>query len=310
MFTKLKPYITLIMLTVTLIGCSDIQSVKTDAYYTFQDDRGLTVTLAKAPERVVALVGSYGEMWLMAGGTLAGVTDDALSERKLELDDSVRMVGKAMSPNLEEVLAANPDFLILSDKIKAGEKIAESLQDTGVAVAYFREESYTDFMRIFGIFTDITKRNDLFTRFAAPVDEAVKAVIDALPLQDERPTVLLMQSMTSKVSALKNDCITGIILDDLGAVNIANEKPSLMNDLSMEVIMEAEPDFIFVVPMGDEVAAKATLDSTLTSNPAWGTLKAVKDGNFHILPKDLFQYKPNARWGESYEYLEKLLYAR
>jgi iron complex transport system substrate-binding protein len=34
----------------------------------------------------------------------------------------------------------------------------------------------------------------------------------------------------------------------------------------------------------------------------------VKSGNFAILPKDLFHYKPNAKWGESYAYLAKLLY--
>ena len=39
-------------------------------------------------------------------------------------------------------------------------------------------------------------------------------------------------------------------------------------------------------------------------------LSAVKGGRCHYLPKELFQYKPNARWAEAYEYLIDLLYEK
>jgi len=34
----------------------------------------------------------------------------------------------------------------------------------------------------------------------------------------------------------------------------------------------------------------------------------VKEGRYIVLPKDLFHYKPNNRWGESYQYLGEILY--
>ena len=37
-------------------------------------------------------------------------------------------------------------------------------------------------------------------------------------------------------------------------------------------------------------------------------LTAVKQDRLILLPKELFHYKPNARWGESYAYLAKILY--
>lgn len=52
----------------------------------------------------------------------------------------------------------------------------------------------------------------------------------------------------------------------------------------------------------------ASLDELLLSNPAWASLTAVQEGHFHLLPKDLFHLKPNARWGESYEILADYLY--
>ena len=47
---------------------------------------------------------------------------------------------------------------------------------------------------------------------------------------------------------------------------------------------------------------------SLLADPVWSTLSAVRGGRVYQLPKDLFQYKPNARWDEAYAYLSSLLY--
>ena len=60
--------------------------------------------------------------------------------------------------------------------------------------------------------------------------------------------------------------------------------------------------------MGDEAEALAYLEANFESNPAWAGLTAVKNDRVEVLPKELFHYKPNARWGESYAYLAKILY--
>ncbi|GBF71417.1 hypothetical protein LAWASA_4174 [Lawsonibacter asaccharolyticus] len=51
-----------------------------------------------------------------------------------------------------------------------------------------------------------------------------------------------------------------------------------------------------------------SLTELFHSDPAWESLAAVKEGRVHILDKALFHYKPNARWGESYEVLADILY--
>ena len=40
----------------------------------------------------------------------------------------------------------------------------------------------------------------------------------------------------------------------------------------------------------------------------WRDLEAVKNGRCTYLSKDLFHYKPNARWAEAYRVLAGLLY--
>ena len=80
----------------------------------------------------------------------------------------------------------------------------------------------------------------------------------------------------------------------------------MLDGLSLEEILKEEPDYIFIATMGDEAAAKSYMDGVL-AQPAWQALSAVRNGNCRYLPKDLFQYKPNARWGEAYQYLSDVL---
>ena len=58
----------------------------------------------------------------------------------------------------------------------------------------------------------------------------------------------------------------------------------------------------------DTQKALDALAAGIQANPAWNSLSAVQNGRYVVLPSDLFHYKPNARWGESYEYLAKILY--
>ena len=69
----------------------------------FTDSLGSTITLEEAPQRVAALIGSYAETWVLAGGedTLAAVTQDAYDERGLELGEDVTNVGSNQTPELE-----------------------------------------------------------------------------------------------------------------------------------------------------------------------------------------------------------------
>ena len=60
--------------------------------------------------------------------------------------------------------------------------------------------------------------------------------------------------------------------------------------------------------MGEEQAALAALENGIMANPAWAGLTAVQQDKCYVLPKDLFHYKPNARWAESYAYMAKILY--
>ena len=80
----------------------------------------------------------------------------------------------------------------------------------------------------------------------------------------------------------------------------------LMPFSGFEEILIQDPHYIFISTMGDEQSARNNMNSILKKEE-WQTLSAVKNGNVYFLPKELFQFKPNARWAEAYEYLAEIL---
>ena len=270
------------------------------------DDRGAAIPAA-APQRVVSLYGSYAEAWAQAGGTLVGATEDAVSERGMDLG-TAQIIGTTKAPNFERILALDPDLVILSLDIAAQVSAAEVLEAAGVPCAAFRVDTWQDYARMMDVFTALTGRRDLYEAIIPPMQAAIGETIASAQAQNA-PTVLLLRAYSTGVKAKADDNLAGAMLEDLGCVNIAARQPSLLEELTLEAIVVEDPDCIFISVMGgDEEAALAVVEETLGQNPAWQGLTAVQEGRVYVLPRDLFHYKPNARWAESYAFLYELLF--
>lgn len=275
---------------------------------TFTDSMGNTVELERPPKRVAALLGSYAETWLLAGGEVVAVTQDAYDERGLELPEDTVNLGANQQPDLEALFAAEPDLVLLTPDLDGQMALRDSLEAAKIPAAWFKVETFDDYLTMLKICTDLTGRSDLYQKNGLDIQRDIDAAIASVP-EGEAPTVLLLRAYSSGVRAKNSDNIAGAILKDLGAANIADSDSGLLEDLQMESILAADPEFIFVTTMGaSQEAALKSLDELLHSDPAWQTLTAVKEGRVEVLPKDLFHYKPNARWGESYQMLAGLMY--
>lgn len=269
---------------------------------TLTDADGRTLSFDGQPQRVVALLGSFGEAWLDAGGTLVGITEDARSERGLDLGEDVAIVGSVKSPNLEVILSLEPDFAILSADLSAHRQAALSLEEAGIPCGLFHVEYFEDYLALMASFTALTGREDLYQTNALDVQARIEELL-AQPLPGEGQTALLLRAYGTGCKAKGTDTHTGAILADLGFTNVADLYPSMLEELSMETILEEDPDCIFLTTMGDEGKALENFHQQIETNPAWGYLTAVREGRCYVLPQDLFHYKPNARWAEAYEYI-------
>ncbi|MDR2106414.1 MAG: ABC transporter substrate-binding protein [Coriobacteriales bacterium] len=273
---------------------------------TFTDAFGTELTI-EAPERVAVATYSFAQVWLLAGGTLVGTTQDAL-DSDLEFATDTLSFGSSHNLDVEAIMAMNPDLLILSADIPEHMKPSEQLAAAGVPTAYLSVELFEDYLDLLKTFTAITGRADLYEKHGLVPQEQIEAIRRDCAGKPS-PRILLLRSSASGVTARNSQTMTGAMLKDLGCVNIADVEGSLLENLSMEVIIREDPDFIFVVIMGGSVEnAQKSLEEALLSNSAWAELDAVKNGRYRILPSDLFHLKPNQRWPESYETLAEILY--
>ena len=142
---KYKKAITALALAALLLaGCAAPQAVQapapqqtakaaeTQSGVTFTDAMGYPVTV-QSWNRVVSLYGSFAEAWTLAGGTLAATTEDAIKERGLDLGTDIAVIGTNQDPNTEEILAQNPDFVILNAEVSEQTALHEFLQEGGAA---------------------------------------------------------------------------------------------------------------------------------------------------------------------------------
>ncbi len=289
-----------------LCGCTPAVTPPETAWsYTFTDDVGAAVTVTSLG-RVAVLYGSFAETWVLGGGTLCAATDDYVTERGGDTD-GVTVVGTVKEPNVETLLSLSPTLVILSADIAAHQTVADTLRQMQIPTACMRVDAFEDYYRFLGIVTDMTGRADLFQTHGIDVKHEIEAVKDAVAGKDA-PSVLLLRAYSTGVKVKATDNFAGVMLEELGGEHITARYPSLLQELSIEAVLAADPTHIFVSTMGDEAAALATLENALYRSPAWQSLTAVKEGRVHLLPKELFHYKPNARWGESYRFLAERLY--
>ena len=290
-------------------GCAD--KTASDGGYTFTDDLGRTVTVA-SHGRTAVLLGSFADVWTLAGGEVCASAADAWEDFDLDLPASTVNLGSLKTLSLEGLFAADPDFVIAGTRSHKDAAWLETLDAAGITAAYFDVLSFDDYLEMLKICTDITGREDLYEKYGTAVRETVEnttASAQKRVAENGAPKVLLLRAAASGVKAKGSQgTVLGEMLADLGCVNIADNDENLLENLSLESILAADPDRIFVVPMGggaDET--REIVESMFAENPAWNELTAVREGRVHYMDKRLYNLKPNARWGEAYEKLEAIL---
>lgn len=268
----------------------------------FTDALGRSVEIDHA-ERVVSLYHSYGDAWRISGGSLAGsVQDDSGS---FDTSDETANLGSHLHPNMELLFALEPDFVLLSADVSTHREIAAILEDAQIPCALFSTPDHESYMDSIRIFTQLTGREDLYLQQLEAVERPIQACIEQAQALPDHPTALLIRAHSTAVKARGSEgTVAGEILKDMGFINLADSNGALSDGISMEAVLAADPDYIFVILQGSSSeAAERSLASVLTDNPAWNTLSAVQNGRFIILDRALFHYHPNAHWAQAYEFI-------
>lgn len=300
-----------LLLALLLCGCGAPVGESEGEGYTFTDDLGRAVTV-ESTERVAALLGSYADIWLLAGGTVCAAADDAWDDFKLPLSEDTVNLGGTKDLSLEALLAAAPTFVLASTNTPQHLEWESALQGAGITVAYFDVSSFEDYLRMLKTCTELTGNTACYEQYGAEVAAVVEEVTSRSreAMAEEAATVLVLRASASSIRAKNSEGnVLGELLRDMGCRNIADSDSNLLENLSVESIYLQNPDHIFIVQVGDDAEGmKENLHRFFTENPLWLELDAVKNDRVHYMDKRLFNLKPNAYWGESYIQLEEILF--
>lgn len=280
-----------------------------EATYDFTDDLGREVKVSSF-ERTAALLGSYADMWILAGGEICAAPDDAFEDLDLPLPEECVNLGGTKSLNLELLLAAEPDFVLASTNTSQHLEWQQAMEGAGITVAYFDVACFEDYLRVLKICTDITGQPERYTQYGTDLEERIDEILEGV--MDKKPqTVLVLRASATNIRAKNSDGnVLGEMLESLRCENIADSDESLLETLSVESIILRNPDKIFIVQSGDDMeGTQKNIENMFRENPLWNELDAVKNDRVYYMDKRLYGFKPNALWAEAYRQLEELLYA-
>ena len=150
-----------------------------------------------SPHNVVACSRSLGEMWMLSGGKLAGITDDGQ-----DLGQKIKVVGTLMRPSVEEIIALKPSLVLLTGDIPTQQKVKKSLSDAHVKVKSVNVDNFQDYDKYMKEFTKMNKRSDLYEKNVVDVSKRIEAIKKKVNFKKQTYLMLRVSSMKNKV--LKN----------------------------------------------------------------------------------------------------------
>ncbi|MDF2930645.1 MAG: ABC-type transporter, periplasmic subunit [Anaerospora sp.] len=239
---------------------------------------GRTVSLAKKPERVVVLSPSFLELLYAVDGKAVGrPTSTAKVGIEAEKLQAVPEVGFVYNVNVEKVVSLQPDLVIAMQGLH--EKLIPILESSNIPVVILKYKTYDDVFEKIALMGEIAGTKDKAQTLTQSMQSKLQDVSKKLP------------DKTTKIAGSRP-------IDD-GADNAP---------YSLEKLVENDPDMIFVVTMGDAAKIEKTMRDDVESNPAWATLRAVRDKKLVFLPSELFLLNPGLRTPEAAAYMAKLVY--
>jgi iron complex transport system substrate-binding protein len=241
---------------ITLLGLSVIAHA-----VVLRDDRQVEVTINKPPQRIVSLLPSLTETVCALGQCQKLVGVDRYSNWPESIAKLPRM-GGGIDPNIESVVAAKPDLVLMATSARGAERLAA----LGITVLALEPRSHADVQRVMRIVAQVldvpVAESDRVWRH---IDAAVNAAAQSIPAQAKGQRVYFEVSRAPYGAG--ESSFIGETLQRLGARNILPASLGPFPKINPEFVVRAQPDIIMV---GDSNFAD------MITRPGWQNMRAMR----------------------------------
>lgn len=233
------------------------------------DDRGVSVTLARAPQRIVTTLPSLTETVCELGACPRLVGVDRYSNHPAAVR-ALPKVGGGIDPNVEAIVALKPDVVLMAMSSRA----IERLESLGVKVLALEPRSARDIQRVLDKIGQVLGVPDA-QRVWRVIDAGVSAAAQSLPAR-VRATTVYFEVNRGPYAAGQSSFI-GELLTRLGARNIITPELGPFPKINPEYVVRANPDLIMI---GDRNV------EGLAQRPGWGGIRAIREKRLCVFTPD------------------------
>jgi iron complex transport system substrate-binding protein len=260
-----------------------------------RDDRGVTVTLARAPTRIVSLLPSLTESVCALGACARLVATDRFSN----WPESVRAlpkVGGMEDAQIERIVALRPDVVLVSAKALA----IDRLEGLGLKVVVLESRDRADVHRTLVLLGRMLGVPDAAARVEADVERETASAAARVPAALRGKRVYF--EVDASMYAAGPGSFIGETLARLGLANVLSAALGPFPKLNPEYVVRAQPDIIMATQQGL---------ADMHKRPGWATLRALATAQTCGFPGPRYELlvRPGPRMGEAASLLADCLVA-
>ncbi len=245
------------------------------------DDAGDSVAVRVPARRVVSLIPASTELLFAigAGPAVVGRTEWCNYPPAAA---AVPNLGAGINPNLEAVLSARPDLVILYNSAQhAG--AASRLRELGIPALRINTDALADVPRIGGLLGRLTGHSKQADSLAAVFDTAL-ASASTDSGAGPRPKVLLLVWEQPPMTIGRGSFLSELV-ERAGGENLFADVTTSSGPVSIEAVSVRDPDFIFTTAAGPASFAR---------RPEWQVVRAVRERRFLNVSGSAFE-RPGPR---------------
>lgn len=259
------------------------------------DDRGITVTLERSPQRIVSLLPSLTETVCELGACARLVGVDRYSNHPAAVR-ALPQVGGGVDPNIEAVVALRPDVVLMAKSSRG----APRLEALGLKVVALEPRTSADVERVMGKVGRLLEVPDA-QRVWRAIDAGVAAAAQSLPPSARKNRVYFEVSRGPYAAGPTS--FIGEMLQRLGVQNVIPPELGPFPKINPEFIVRADPDLILV---GQRNA------HGFEQRPGWAGLRALREDRicvFNEAESDVL-VRPGPRMAEAARLLARCIAAK
>ncbi len=278
--------------TVALAACGDGDR-RAAARPANLDDFGDTIRVGAPARRIVSLNPVTTEV-LFALGTGDRVVGRTHFDRYPAAALAVPDLGNAMQPNIEAVLGAKPDLVVLYAS-QSNRGAAEQLRHAGIATLSIRTDHIEDFFRVTKLLARAVGDSVRGSAIVDSVSRSLSVVADRP--RAAKPVTVFWHIWDNPLLTIGRGSYMNELAGIVGVKNVFDDLAAPSPQVTMEEIVRRNPDFILSGPVN---AAK------IRASAAWQAVPAVRAGHILVVDTTLVG-RPGLRLGEAAHHLRALI---